>query len=255
MISQLRRALQARLRHRRLMADVRHAAVRVFPGRTVRGGPFAGLKYPDWRSHGSAVFPKLLGSYEAELHGFVAGVLRSDPPVVVDVGCAEGYYAAGCAMVLPSSRVIAADLSAAARDLCREVALLNGVSDRVKIVECMDRKALMELGAAGRGWVISDCEGGEAGLFDPEVFRSLEGWFLLIEMHEFLVPGIEERLVAEASQTHSIEVIDSVDDCRRMHRWACGDMEDLPGEIRQEFYREGRPGLMRWLCASPKSPA
>lgn len=34
----------------------------------VRTGPFAGLRYPALRAHGSVLVPKLLGTYEAELH-------------------------------------------------------------------------------------------------------------------------------------------------------------------------------------------
>ena len=235
------------------MNDLWGAADKVFPERKVLAGPFQGLEYPDWRGHGSAVFAKLLGTYEAELYPFIEKVLTSGPKTVIDIGCAEGYFAVGCARVLPHVQVVAADLSVAARQLCSRMAKINGVADRIEVVGLVTRDDLLSYAAKPAGWLIADCEGGEAELFDPEVFSRFAGWFILIELHEFLVPGIEERLIGEASRTHVVEVVDSIDDYRRERRWPRPYLKDLPSEIRHELYREGRPGLMRWLCASPIS--
>jgi hypothetical protein len=35
---------------------------------TVRSGPFQGMRYPGAEAAGSALIPKLLGSYQRELH-------------------------------------------------------------------------------------------------------------------------------------------------------------------------------------------
>ena len=253
MISSLGRVLRRKAAHKRLMNDLWGAADKVFPERKVLAGPFQGLEYPDWRGHGSAVFAKLLGTYEAELYPFIEKVLTSGPKTVIDIGCAEGYYAVGCARVLPHVQVVAADLSVAARQLCSRMAKINGVADRIEVVGLVTRDDLLSYAAKPAGWLIADCEGGEEELFDPEVFSRFAGWFILIELHEFLVPGIEERLIGEASCTHVVEVIDSIDDYRRERRWPQPHLKDMPGEIRHELYREGRPGLMRWLCASPIS--
>jgi hypothetical protein len=50
----------------------------------VLDGPFAGMRYVP-RAAGSSLLPKLLGSYEAELHGIVAVVINSDYRKIVDV--------------------------------------------------------------------------------------------------------------------------------------------------------------------------
>ncbi len=65
-------------------------------GFTIFSGPFAGMAYVA-RAVGSAVVPKLVGSYEQELHGVLADIAQTPYMVVVDVGCAEGYYAVGLA--------------------------------------------------------------------------------------------------------------------------------------------------------------
>jgi hypothetical protein len=251
MISSISRALQRRAAHRRLMNELHSAANATFPERKVLEGPFQGLEYPDWRGHGSAVFAKLLGTYEAELYPFVESVLASSPKTVIDIGCAEGFYAVGSARALPHAEVIAADLSVAARQLCSRMAKINGVAERIQVVGRVTRDDLLAFSAKPTGWLIADCEGGEAELFDENIFKSFAGWFILIEMHEFLVPGVEDRLITEALKTHAVEVIDSVDDYRRERRWPRPSVDAVPKQLRHEFYREGRPGLMRWICASP----
>ena len=105
----------------------------VIPELTVRHGPFAGMRYPAAESVGSALFPKLLGSYEQELHPWVERLCHNHYTEVVDVGCAEGYYAVGLALRLPGARVYAFDVSPHAMRRCADMARLNGVLDRVTI--------------------------------------------------------------------------------------------------------------------------
>src|SRR4051812_14244715 len=65
-------------------------------GPVVLSGPFAGMAYVR-QAAGSCLAPKLIGCYEAELHGVVARILRTGYTQIVDIGCAEGYYAVGLA--------------------------------------------------------------------------------------------------------------------------------------------------------------
>src|SRR3982751_3241860 len=67
-------------------------------GTTVLHGPFAGLRYPADAVQSRHSVPMLLGSYERELHAIVDSVLLDSYNRVVDVGCAEGYYAVGLAL-------------------------------------------------------------------------------------------------------------------------------------------------------------
>ena len=92
---------------------------------TVRSGPFTGMKYPKAEAAGSAFIPKLLGSYERELHPMIERLIAKGYDDVIDVGCAEGYYATGMALRLPGARVHAYDTSETARDLCSAMALLT----------------------------------------------------------------------------------------------------------------------------------
>jgi hypothetical protein len=77
----------------------------LFPTLRVAGGPFQGLHYPHRRSVGSAPLPKLLGSYESELHAALEQLLTEEHETVVDIGCAEGYYAVGLGLRLSKAEI------------------------------------------------------------------------------------------------------------------------------------------------------
>ena len=64
----------------------------LFADGIVKHGPFAGLKYPELNSIGSALYPKLLGCYEAEIQDWIEAICNTDYSEIVDVGCAEGFY-------------------------------------------------------------------------------------------------------------------------------------------------------------------
>src|SRR5690242_18065465 len=68
-------------------------------GSTVRHGTFAGVTYPSnvlWRD----TIPKLLGTFELELHPVFETAQRRRYDLAVDIGSSEGYYAVGLAKLL-----------------------------------------------------------------------------------------------------------------------------------------------------------
>src|SRR5262245_56331762 len=66
---------------------------KVCPDLKVRHGFFKGMQYPRNRSISSALFPKLLGTYERELHPVLERICKEPYEGIVNIGCAEGYYA------------------------------------------------------------------------------------------------------------------------------------------------------------------
>ena len=69
----------------------------------VAAGPFAGMRYIT-RSCGSKLAPKVIGCYERELHPAIENAIRGDYQRIIDIGCAEGYYAVGLAWRKSSPR-------------------------------------------------------------------------------------------------------------------------------------------------------
>ena len=221
---------------------------RVFPTREVVGGPFAGLRYPELMAFGSTLFPKLLGSYEFELHGVIADCRTSDYSLIVDVGCAEGYYAIGLACCLPASRVIAVDIDPAALEQCRRMAELNDVSERLELKGSLGSEELSKLASGSdRMLVFSDCEGFEDALFDSATLKALERHDLVIETHDAHDPLLSTRVRERAEQTHDVTVISSVDDLRRPVRFPCEELSAFTLLERVRLMAEKRKQSMDWL--------
>jgi hypothetical protein len=152
---------------------------------------------------------KVAGTYEAELHTALAGWLQTDISLVVNVGCADGYYAVGLARALPEVEVLAYDIDPPARIRCNEMAQINDVAERVSVEgECLPET----LAALPRSRValVCDCEGCEKTLLDPALAPTLSGWRLIVELHDFLDATITDTITARFSQTHEIEIIPSL---------------------------------------------
>src|SRR5262249_17496055 len=77
-------------------------------GGNISGGPFKGMKYVG-DSRGSAFYPKLMGTYELELHGIIERLCQEQFDVLLNIGSGEGYYSVGMAMRCQRLKVIAAE--------------------------------------------------------------------------------------------------------------------------------------------------
>jgi len=67
-------------------------ALRRLTGLRTVAGPFAGLEYVD-EAAGSEYGPKLLGTYELELHHIIERIIDLAYPTIINIGAGEGYYA------------------------------------------------------------------------------------------------------------------------------------------------------------------
>lgn len=178
-------------------------------GLVVLDGPFAGMRYVP-EAAGSSLLPKLLGSYEAELHQTLATIIGSGSRTIIDVGCAEGYYAVGLALKMPGARVFAYDIDPRARRLCEELARVNGVSERVVVGKECDREQL-EKSLDDRSLVICDCEGYELELLDPGRVLKLYVSDVLVELHDFIDRTISPTIISRFARTHDISLVSSLD--------------------------------------------
>lgn len=181
-----------------------------FPDNRIAAGPFEGMLLPgDAHRRGSKLIPKFIGTYEAELNPVTEEIIASKPPVIVDVGCAEGYYAVGFARRCPATQVIAYDLDSNARTACREVAEANQVADRVRIESECSPRSLIDLKLPAGSVVMSDCEGYEFELFTPEVVTALKDCQVFIEVHDLYNPDISATLKRRFAATHRLRVLRS----------------------------------------------
>lgn len=241
-------------KHRTELEDESYAR-RLSPSLTVLNGPFKGLRYASARSAGSALVPKILGSYESELHGVIGRILENDYSDVVDVGCAEGYYAVGFGMLLAHATVHAFDTSSRARRLCLDTARRNGVADRLRLGSLCDEATLVGLDLGRRALVVSDCEGYEATLFTPRVAAFLARHDALIEVHHAHDPELSLSLQSRFRSTHDVTVVESVDDNRKIRLLVYAELAEYDATTKRRLLSEGRAGIMEWLYFTPKRPA
>jgi hypothetical protein len=224
--------------------EIINALLRAHAG-TVISGPFAGMSLlpeASWRD--GDLPPKILGCYEAELHPAIVKASARNPKVVVNVGCAEGYYAVGMARLLPLARIYAFDSSPKAQDICKRAAVANRAGDRVVVAgKCEIELLRPVLQETGRCLLFVDCEGAEIDLLDdvrlPEILRC----DMIIECHDCLNPLITKTLMTRFSASHDIENIlegprdpnqfVSLRNWESLDRWLAVD--------------EGRPVTMNWL--------
>jgi hypothetical protein len=225
----------------------------VCPGHAVKHGPFKGMKYPESKSVGSSLFPKLLGSYEKEIHPVIERICKRPYTEILDIGCAEGYYAVGLAIRIPTATVHAFDTNEEATRLCRSMAQSNDVDKRVITKSFCDENTLKTFPFTKRGLVFCDCEGYEKDLFTQDVIENLSKHDLLIEIHDGFDPSISSSIRQLFGKTHKLEVIDVLSDINRLRTSEYVEMENFDLKTRYFLLAEWRRNSTEWFYLESKA--
>jgi len=225
-------------------------------GKSLKWGPFRGMRYIGASIH-SVLGPKILGTYESEIAHLIHKACSKNFRLIVDVGAAEGYYAVGLALRNPKSQVVAFEADPEGRRLLADMVNENAVNDRVEMRGYCTSAALESiLAPAARPLAVMDVEGAEQALLDPAVCPSLLRAEIIVELHEFICPGIGELLRRRFASTHDIQ-----------ETWEqVRTLKDLPAVVRvlarllpTSFFlnamKEHRPARMSWLHLVPKDAA
>jgi len=170
-------------------------------GLVVQHGPFAGMTYVAAATEG-ALLPRLIGSYESELHPHILALTQEGVDTIIDVGCAEGL-----ARLMPQATVHAYDTDAAARQACRTLAEINGVSERVHIGETFAGGDFARF-APGRTLVFMDIEGAERDLLDPQAYPALKQLHILVETHPNPSADLTALIRGRFEASHDIVRVD-----------------------------------------------
>jgi len=224
---------------------------------TVQVGPFAGMRISPETSWGDGDSgPKLLGTYEQELHPHLVHATSRSYGAVVNIGCAEGYYAVGTARLFPGTKVFAFDCDPRALTVVRENARLNGLEDQVEVGGACTSEMLLQLAISHSPLlVICDCEGYEAQIFleqntQAQLREVLRHSDLIIECHDFINSLSTAVCFAMFGATHLIEnvygggrnpnVFPFLSGLHEIERWIA--------------VCENRPCLMNWLVCKSRQP-
>ena len=173
-------------------------------GEIVLGGPFVGMAYTRLVTSGGCIVPKLLGCYEQELHPVIKSILEHKFDAIINIGCAEGYYAIGMARAMPTTIVYAYDIDEISRHRCGGLAEKNDVANRVRIGQTVSPEDFSAY-KGQRVLVICDIEGGEFALLDPIKSQALLEFDMLVELHPGSV-GTVDSFTGRFSATHDVEI-------------------------------------------------
>ncbi len=218
----------------------------------VVSGPFAGMRYVT-ESTGSVFLPKILGTYELELTSDIEQAIAKGYERVIVVGAAEGYYAVGYLFRSAASTVFAFEATEQGRELMHQLATRNNVLDRLDIRGFCDVGALQAvLQNTGNPLVIVDIEGGEAFVLDPLRVPELSHSTIIVEVHEFAVPGMEKLIRERFSNTHNVRAVDARSRQRADFPMSLPTSLATRGDAAIAFcMNEARPAGMVWLVMTP----
>jgi len=173
-------------------------------------GPFAGMRYLG-ATKMCTPLPKVLGNYELELQPCLASIAPRLKDRLVVVGAAEGYYAVGLLRNHPELRAIAFELDDYTRDLLKRMAEINGVAERLDIRGgCTLGTLKNSLSEGPVDLVLMDIEGAENEMLDPIKIPELRNCHILVEVHDHLVPGTNQKLTQLFADSHVVECLESV---------------------------------------------
>ena len=187
-------------------------------GAVVLQGPFKGMGFINESAEGCHI-AKILGCYEQPLQPFIEKAIDKNYKVILNIGCAEGYYAVGMAHAMKETMVHAYDISVKAQTVCAELAQQNGVLNRLKIGGHFGSEDF-DLYKDTKTLVMCDIEGAERELLDPKISPAIKNMDIIVESHDCLVPETTKLLVERFNATHKITVVQ--DDGQRT-------LENTPG--------------------------
>ncbi|MGB0695008.1 MAG: hypothetical protein ACPGOY_05120 [Rhodospirillaceae bacterium] len=168
-------------------------------GTNIVAGPFQGMRF-DIGPVGSCLLPKLLGTYEQELHPVIRKAVRRGYKRIINLGCAEGLYAVGFKRLMPDTEIIAVDILPEARAKCQAMAELNGVE--LVISDGLAHSDLARL-CTPDTLIWSDIEGAEEDLLDPEAVPALKTTDMVVELHETAIEALPPRYKA----SHDVKLL------------------------------------------------
>ena len=216
-------------------------------GVRIWSGPFEGMEYVKEATEG-ALIPRLLGTYESELHPHLAAFAAEGLDAVIDIGCAEGYYAVGLARMMPGVPVYAYDIAEVARRYCTDLASKNGVLGQVRIGGEFKPEDFQNF-AGQRVLVMVDTEGAEVDILRPELAPALARMNLIVETHDVYRQDALATITARFSATHDITRVDEGPKVFKAPPW----LAELPPLDKLLAVWEWRQRPTPWLVMRPKA--
>ncbi|MBX2935201.1 MAG: hypothetical protein KF825_13230 [Ferruginibacter sp.] len=221
---------------------------KIFKEKTVLHGLFKGMKYAGVHATGSSIYAKLLGSYESEISQSLQNLLKKEYTNFINIGCDEGYYAVGIALLYPNSKVFAFDCNKKAQESCKTLARINNVANNITVMGCFDSSKLPKIDTTSKNLFIIDCEGCENEIFTAKMLAATKHADLIIELHYMVNPEVLSKLQSIFSATHKLSLINALSDYERVMNYKFAELDNLSYQ-QKDFILNERNGFMQWLIA------
>jgi hypothetical protein len=197
--------------------------------------------------------PKILGTYEDEVYSFLSSIAGVKIGKVINIGCAEGYYAIGSARLWPEAAITAFDLDPVARRATERHAKLNNVDDRVSVRSRATRENIcLTLGDSDLSLMIVDCEGAEFDLISPADMPALKRSYFIVELHPHIVSNVERVMIERLRSTHDVKVI--YPEPKNIDRYRSRVWFEKFSDVDLERAVNEHRGFTPWLLAVPLIP-
>jgi hypothetical protein len=183
---------------------------KVSPNNIILNGPFEGIHYIVEGIGESTILPKIVGSYESQLHNIVEAIITKNYGDIIDIGCAEGYYAIGFAKRMNNTTIHCFDINKKDIEICKQIAQLNNLQNLTYNYWC-SKETLVNFQFKNKGLIFCDTEGFELELFTEDVVSNLQQHDFLIEIHDSINPSISNTLYNIFKKTHTIQVVNNRD--------------------------------------------
>ena len=234
---------------RAMLEDLTAKMIRRTAAAVVRG-PFSGMTITERVVWGNGdIISRLLGAYEMELWGSIEEVLAANPDAVINLGCAEGYYAVGLALRLPGAVVHAIDRNPEALVACEAAAKANRAEAKLRL-EVGASLELVEpfLSRVARPFVLMDCEGAEIDIVPRLSGPIVEKSIFLVECHDFKDRKTTSTLAGRLSATHEIVIVEG----QRRDPSHFAELSGVEPQLAAAALSENRPEPMHWIFARPR---
>ena len=231
---------------------LREKADKIFEDRKIKNGLFKDLILSTEIKKDGSIYAMLLGSFESEIHQFIAEVVTRKYDEVINIGCALGYYALGFAKLMPTASIKAYDSSEIALREAKNLAIKNNLDHRIEFFGTYSSSNLERSPKNIRTLYFVDCEGDEINIFTRKTLSKLLNSDLIIELHINKYPELEEYFRDIFQDSHDIQIANSYDDHLKAKYYSFPQLEGLDYTLKR-FITEERDVFMQWIYLSAKS--
>ena len=189
---------------------------------------------------------KILGLYENQILDWLKDK-KFD--LFIDIGAADGYYAAGMLISKKAAHAVTFEISIADQAVTRSIAAKNEILDKIEIKgKATEGEILSVIQQDKDGLVLMDIEGEEFNLISERILQSAKNYSFIIELHEIFDVYAEQKLLELLRKFHFVEIIYGLN--RNFPKDPF--LLSLTDNERVLLLSEGRQSGMKWICLSPR---